>query len=118
MKLSEDILEEIFQLTRQVDRAEITLTKGRDDLVRAYGFNANSASMTIRSLRHLLNGERYRRALTLDATDYFLRRIRDQYGNHGLQKALAGLSAHIDYRHSTGVAVPGLQTILAKHSRR
>lgn len=117
MELSQDILEEIFQVTRQVDRGDITLKKGKEDLVRAYGFNANSVNMTIRSLRHMLNGERYRRALTLGATDYFLGRIRQEYGNQGLNKALAGLSAHIDYRHSTGVAVPGLQTILAKHSK-
>jgi 5-methylcytosine-specific restriction protein A len=117
MELGQDILEGIFQVTQQVERGDITLTQGRDDLVRAHGLNVNSANMTIRSLRHMLNGERYRRALTLDATDYFLRRIRDEYGNHGVQKALTGLSAHIDYRHSTGVAVPGLQTILAKHSK-
>jgi 5-methylcytosine-specific restriction protein A len=117
MELSRDILEEIFHITRQVDHGHITLTTGKDSLVRAYGMNANSANMMIRSLRHMLNGERYRRALTLDATDYFLGRIREEYGNHGLQKALAGLSAHIDYRHSTEVAVPGLQTILTKHSK-
>lgn len=116
MELSRNILEEVFQITQQVDRGDIALTKGRDDLVRAHGFNANSANMTIRSLRHMLNGERYRRAMTLDATDYFLDRIRDVYGSQGLQKALVGLSAHIDYRHSTGVNVPGLQAILAKHS--
>jgi 5-methylcytosine-specific restriction protein A len=116
MELSQDILEEVFQVTQQVDRGDLALAKGRDDLVRAYGFNANSANMTIRSLRHMLNGERYRRAMTLDATDYFLSRIRDEYGSQGLQKALVGLSAHIDYRHLTGVNVPGLQTILEKHS--
>ena len=86
-------------------------------MVRAYEYNANTANITIRSLRHLLNGERYRRALRLDATDYFLGRIREEFGSQGLQKALAGLSAHIEYRHSTGVTVPGLQTILAKHSK-
>lgn len=117
MELSQEILEKVFQVARQVDRGDLTLTQGRDDLVRAYGFNANSANMTIRSLRHMLNGERYRRALTLDATDYFLVRIREEYGAHGLQKALEGLSAHIDYRHSTGVTVPGLQIILAKYSK-
>lgn len=115
--LNQDSLEEIFQVARQVDRGDVTQSKGRDDLVRAYGLNVNTANMTIRSLRHLLNGERYRRALTLDATDYFLVRIRDEYGDQWLRKALAGLSAHIDYRHSTGVAVPGLQTVLAKHSK-
>lgn len=36
MELSHAILEEVFQVTRQVDRGDITLTKGRDDPVRAY----------------------------------------------------------------------------------
>ncbi|WP_306394738.1 hypothetical protein [Telluria beijingensis] len=117
MELSKDILEQIFQLTQQVNSGRISLTAGRDELVKAFGFNPNSASMTIRSLRHLLNGERYRRALTIGATDYFLGRIREEYGNEGLRKALAGLSAHIEYRNSQDVKVPGLDTILAKHSR-
>lgn len=117
MELNRDVLEKIFQITQQVDCRDITLSEGRDSLVRNYAFNANSASMTIRSLRHMLNGERYRRALTLGATEYFLGRIRDEYGNQGLQKALTGLSAHIDYRHSTGVAVPGLQAILEKYGK-
>jgi 5-methylcytosine-specific restriction protein A len=117
MELSQEILEEVFQVTRQVDRGDITLTKGRGDLVRAYVLNVNSANMAIRSLRHMLNGENYRRALTVAATDYFLGRIRKEYGPQGLQKALAALSAHINYRHSTGVNVPALQTILAKHSK-
>jgi 5-methylcytosine-specific restriction protein A len=85
MELTQKILEEVFQVTRQVDKGDITLAKGRDELVRAYGFNPNSANMTIRSLRHMLNGERYRRALTLDATDYFLGRIQEEYGNQGLK---------------------------------
>ena len=117
MEMSKDTLEEIFQLAQQVDRGDITQAKGRDDLVRAYGLNVNSANMAIRSLRHLLKGERYRRALTLGATDYFLGRIRDECGEQGLKRSLVGLSAHIDYRHSTGVEVPGLQTILSKHSK-
>lgn len=117
MQLSKAILEDIFQVTRQVKRGDITLAKGAMDLVRVHGFNPNSASMTIRSLRHLINGERYRRALTVEATDYFLSRIKDEYGHEGLRVALRGLSSHIDYRHSTGVSVPSLQSILDKHSK-
>lgn len=117
MELSTLALDEIFELTRQVDRGEITLTKGREDVVKAHGMNANSAQMTIRSLRHMLNGEPYRRALTVGNTDYFLGRIREEYGNAGLLKALSGLSAHIDYRQKHGANVPGLLTVLAKHSK-
>lgn len=116
MDREQQILGAIFQTTQQIDRGEITLKAGRDELVRIYGLNENSAHMTIRSLRHLFNGERYRRALTLDATDYFLRRICAENGIGALKKALEGLSAHIEYRHATGVSVPGLQGILARHT--
>jgi len=117
MELTKDILEDVFQIARQVKAGDITLTKGKADLVRAHGFNQNSATMTLRSLIHLHRGERYRRALTIGATDYFLSRIREEDGEAGLQTALRGLSAHIDYRGSTGVNVPGLQTVLAKYSK-
>jgi 5-methylcytosine-specific restriction protein A len=117
MELSPETLEAIFQVTLHVDRGDIALSKARNDVARTNGLNANSVNITIRSLRHLLNGERYRRAITLQATDYFLRRIREESGNQGLRAALKGLSAHIDYRHSTGVKVPGLQTLLAKHEK-
>jgi 5-methylcytosine-specific restriction enzyme A len=117
MELSKQTLEDVFRITRQVGGGNITLTKGTTDLVRAHGFNPNSATMTIRSLCHMLRGERYRRALTIDATDYFLSRIKEEDGTEGLRVALKALSSHIDYRHSTGVNVPGLQVILAKHSK-
>lgn len=117
MELTKYILEDVFQVARQVKAGGITLTEGRTGLARAHGFNQNSATMTLRSLIHLHRGERYRRALTIGATDYFLTRIREEDGEAGLQTALRGLSAHIDYRVSTGVNVPGLQTVLAKHSK-
>ncbi|AIY39449.1 hypothetical protein LT85_0289 [Collimonas arenae] len=116
MELTKEILEDIFQITRQVSKNNMTLTEGKNELVRLYGINPNSATMSIRSLRHMINGERYRRALTIDATDYFLARIKKEDGESALKVALAGLSAHIDYRTLTGVLVPGLQSVLAKHS--
>ena len=117
MELSPQVLEDILSITRAVKAERLTLSEGKTDLGRAHGLNPNSAAITIRSLKHMLNGERYRRALTVDATDYFLRRIREEDGNQGLELALASLLSHIDYRHSTGVNVPSLQTLLAKHKK-
>ncbi|HZW11694.1 MAG TPA: hypothetical protein VFF81_00690 [Noviherbaspirillum sp.] len=99
MELTRDILEDVFQLARQVRAGDITLTKGANDLVRSYGFNPNSATMTIRSPCHMLKGKRYRRALTVGATDYFFTRIKEEDGNDALLLALKALSSHIDYRH-------------------
>lgn len=98
IELNQVILEDIFYLAQQVDRGEITSTAGRDKLVISYGLNPNLANMSIRFLRHLLNGKRYRRALTLGATDYVMRRISNEYGSQGMNTALRGLFAHIEYR--------------------
>lgn len=65
MELSKEILEEVFQITRKVNRGEVTLSKAKEELVRAWGINPNSASMTVCSLRDMLNGKTYRRALTM-----------------------------------------------------
>ena len=73
--------------------------------------------MTLSSVGHLLRGEVYKRALTIQIVEYVLSRVNEENGVAGLRKTLEGLSAHIDYRNSGGVNVPGLQTVLAKFSR-
>lgn len=117
MELTKDVLECVFQVTREVRAGHISLSEGRAELVKKHGFNPNSATMSIRSLRHMLNGEPYRRALTIDATDYFLTRIREIDGNEPLRTALNGLSKHIDYRSGSGLKVPGLVSVLARHQK-
>lgn len=118
MKLSNEMFERIFTTARSVHLSEKTLAIGSAELVSAYGLNPNSVKITIRSLIHLFQGERYRRAITIDLTDYALRRINENYGGKALRIALRGLSAHIDYRQSFGNAVPGLQSLLSKHSQQ
>lgn len=118
MNLEIAVLEDIYKITRNIDGGGLSLSKGRDELVRMYGLNQNSAAMTLRSLRHMFNGERYRRALSLPVTDFCLNKIFEDEGAIALQRALTGLSAHIDYRHAGGVNVPGLQTLLAQHEKR
>jgi hypothetical protein len=118
MELSTNILEDVFRITRQFAAGRATLSQARDTLVRDHDFNPNSASITIRSLSHLLKGERYRRALTIGATDYFLGRILEDDGPEALRTALRGLSLHIDYRErDNGVNVIGLRSVLSKYSK-
>lgn len=118
MELTKNVLEDVFQLTQKFAAGQTTLSQARDILVRNHNFNANSASITVRSLCHLLKGERYRRALTIGATDYFLSRIAEEDGKEGLRKALQGLSLHIEYRENdNGVNPKGLRSVLSKYSK-
>jgi len=117
MELSKKALDDIFELSQQVARSQVTLTKAAESLNMSHGIKETSGRMTLSSVAHLLSGEVYKRALTIQIVEYLLSRVNEESGVSGLRKALVGLSAHIDYRNSGGVNVPGLQTILAKFSK-
>lgn len=117
-ELGNDVLEAIFRVCQQVDRGEISLRQGTDDLVDSYGLNRNSAIGTIRSVRHMLHGERYRRTLTIQVTNYVLTNINEQYGSSGLRRALEGLAGHIHYLASLGTNAPGLQKVFDTFSEK
>jgi 5-methylcytosine-specific restriction protein A len=117
MELSENALDDIFDLSQQVAKSQVTLTEAAKNLCKSHGIKETSGSMTLSSVGHLLGGEVYKRALTIQIVEYVLSRVNKESGVAGLSKSLEGLSAHIDYRNSGGVKVPGLQTVLAKFSK-
>lgn len=117
MELDTKALEHIFKLSQQVARSQTSLAKAADILHKQHAIKESSGRMTLSSLGRLLNGEVYKRALTIQIVEYALARVSDESGPIGLRQTLKGLSAHIDYRNSGGVNTPGLQTVLAKFSR-
>lgn len=116
MELSIKALDDIFELSQQVAKSQLTLTKGAESLSKYHGIKESSGRMTLSSVRHLLSGQVYKRALTIQIVEYVLSRVNEENGAAGLRKALTGRSAHIDYRNAGAVNVPGLQTVLAKFS--
>jgi len=117
MELSTKALDDILDLSKQVARSQLTLSKAAESLYRFHGIKETSGRMTLSSVGHLLSGKVYKRALTIQIVEYVLRRVNEESGSAGLRKALTGLSEHINYRDSGGVNVPGLQAVLAKFSR-
>ena len=117
MELNTKVLDHIFELSQQIAKSQISLAKAAEVLHKEHAIKKSSGQMTLSSLGRLLNGEVYKRALTIQIVEYVLARVNDESGAAGLRKALTGLSAHIEYRNLGGVNAPGLQTVLAKFSR-
>lgn len=114
IQLSTPALDDIFALAQQVSRSEVTVARAAESLHKSYGIKESSGRMTLNSVARLVGGNVYKRALTIQIVDYVLTKVSEESGQGGLRIALAGLSAHIDYRNSGNVSVPGLQTVLAK----
>ncbi len=79
--------------------------------------NSNSAADLIYGVDHLLRGECYKRALSIETTDDYLNWIQRDRGDAYLAKALKALQLHIDYRSEQYSAdtCQGLRRLLAKY---
>ncbi|WP_394219134.1 hypothetical protein [Halobacillus trueperi] len=82
---------------QQIDRVEAT-TK----ISRYYGMNSGSANGYIQAFYCMMNGERYTQSLNTKATEYYLKRIQEEYGIGQLLLALESVRNHIKYYESFG----------------
>ncbi len=61
------------------------------------GLNEASATFFVYNLRHMLKGELYQRAMSVEATRAFFGWIHRDFGDEGLRMALRALERHIPY---------------------
>lgn len=98
-KVTEEMLEECYRMGKLVyegDEREIPLLA---ELVsQKTEMNPNNALMTIFAVVAMLNGELYKRTLSSKATAKFFENIQRDYGNGALQRAIASIRQHINYR--------------------
>lgn len=62
-----------------------------------HGMNRASASDYIRNVKYMVEGTTYKRTISADATQYYLDKIRSDFGSNGLANALHALETHIEY---------------------
>jgi len=65
-------------------------------------YKMNSASIYINNLSKFRKGEVYKRIISKRDTIYFLSKIKQDYGNNGLLKALNAVKKHIEYLEIQG----------------
>ena len=75
------------------------------------GMNRNNALMSIFAVVALLRGELYKRGISARATDLYFEHILNDYGKGGLQKAIAAMRLHIEYRQNLNHNMERLELI-------
>jgi 5-methylcytosine-specific restriction enzyme A len=96
-----------------------TANTGADTLFNNYGVNFNSALDFIRNYRHMREGTRFRRSLSVPVVDHFLTRINADSGNDALRAALEAVRQHIAYYEEIrDVNLRAMRAVVARHTAR
>ena len=120
MKINESLIEPAYQIAQRYYSAKggIRITDAKNELA-SLGANPNSAVDMIYNFKHLLDGERYTRKLSVIATEAYLKWIERDYEMRFLRNAISALRQHIEYyRTLTGTPMSGHVTLLAKYDTR
>ena len=100
--LTNDMTAVAYEVSKKVFEGSVGRTEGKDEIVRRTGMNAGSAGDYITDFLAMMSGEKYTRTLNEYSTRYFLERIREDYGESTLQKAIDACRKHATYYASLG----------------
>ncbi|RYZ91754.1 MAG: HNH endonuclease [Proteobacteria bacterium] len=115
MKITQGHYQKAYELGREVYEGKMRPTDAKAKLAQA-GLNPSSASDLIYILRHMLNGERYTRAMSTANTDDYLTWIRRDYGDDAYLSAVDALGKHLEYYFGLkGDRLESHRQVLAKH---
>lgn len=117
-KVTDEMLEACYQAGKRAvgsDYADVTMLA--DQVSMQTGMNRNNAIMTIFAVVALLNGELYKRAVSGRALVKYFDNILRDYGKGGLQRAIAAMRMHIDYRRSLHHNVDLLENVCDRYQK-
>ena len=118
-KVNDEMLEACYHAGKKAinsDYADVVELAAR--VKEKTGMNQNNALMTIFAVIALLNGELYKRAISGKATAKYFDNILRDYGKGGLQRAIAAMRKHINYRRTLHHNVDLLEQICDQYQEK
>jgi 5-methylcytosine-specific restriction protein A len=91
-----------YKFATQVFESKLTANLAVKKLHDEFALNTNSARDFIGQLRHMLQGEVFKRTMSASAMQYFLRRILEDRGMLATEQALISVWKHIEYYEDLG----------------
>lgn len=118
-KMTKEMIDTCYECGKAVfSENAIEFNQEIDKLSRETGVNRNSAIMYVYAVKNMLNGEIYKRAISIQATEKYLTYILKDFGKNGLRKAVQAVKAHIEYRKNFGHTVDGLERIYNEYKMK
>jgi predicted RNA-binding protein with PUA-like domain len=113
--ISIEQIEQTFEYGKKLYDNEITLAKASSEAAANTQMSVASAKMYVEAVPYMLKGKVYRRKISHKATEYYLEKIQEEYGNDALLLAITSLEQFVDYsKNILGENRPGLIELARK----
>lgn len=99
IQMTPELMEQIYNWGKDVFEGKIDIYTARNSLAKA-GMNKTSATIYLFVHQYMMAGRCYKRAINGASTEYFLEKIKADYGLQYLEKALLAVEQHMQYRAS------------------
>lgn len=109
--ITREIVEKVYDISKQVYEGKITEQEAINIMSEA-GMNSSSAVMYIYCFDRMMKGEVYKRGTSAFAAEYYISRIREDYGRDYSKKAIESLEKHVQYMKSKNFTNKSLEDAL------
>jgi len=109
--ITREMVEKVYDVSKQVYENQITEQEAIDIMSEA-GMNSSSAVMYIYCFDRMMKGDVYKRGTSTFAAEYYISKIREDYGREYSKKAIESLEKHVQYMKSRSVSNKSLEDVL------
>ncbi len=105
-KITIEMIESSYVLGKLVYEGKLTQKEALKEIEVRHNnmFKLSTASFYINNFRHLVNGERYTRTMSIMGAEYYLQNIKKDFSEEVFQNAINSMQMHIEYYNSLGKA--------------
>ncbi len=111
--ITNEMVKDVYELAKGVNDNKFSY-QDAIQMMTEKGMNNNSASMYIDCFIKMFNGEAYKREVSIYAAEFYINKIREDYGAKRASNAIESLRKHIEYLKEKGYRSNGLEEVL-KH---
>lgn len=101
-KITNEMVEFAYIYAKRVYSGELTRNEGKTEVSKITGMNEGSAQDIIGDFLAMIEGKEYRRTMSNYGTEYFLKNIKNDFGDNAFKLALEATEKHIKYYNSLG----------------
>ena len=97
VEIAHEMIEVAYEIAKKVFNGTLTRTEGKRRVHEQCGMREGSAQDYITDFLAMMKGVVYRRTLSSEATEYFLRSIQKDYGTEKFKLAADSTRKHLEY---------------------
>lgn len=118
MKITLEMIHAAYAMAKRVYHDTMDTKDAVAQLADDYGMNEKSAEMYVRNFRKIMDGKVYKRTMSKYAHDYYLTRIRADYGVKKLLTAVDAVKKHVAYYEEVSMTeMVGIREVIEKYEK-